>query len=248
MYVRVDWQRGGRGTAGHLRAAALLRGVPARPVLHRAAGHHRAGLRHLPRRLPDQRLPGDRRRVRGRAWTARSRACGGCCTAGNGSAATRCTSTCCTHPTSSGTRESSRWRPTTGTSSNAASRCAAPGTRSWNLLGGRAIHPVNVRVGGFYRAPSAAELAPLARQLRRSAPAGPGHGPLGSRVRASPTSPAATSCWRCPIPAGTRSSEGPWSPAAGWRSPRPSSSSTSSRNRSPIRPRCTPGWPATGRR
>jgi coenzyme F420-reducing hydrogenase alpha subunit len=33
------------------------------------------------------------------------------------------------------------------------------------LLGGRAIHPVNVRVGGFYRAPAPAELAPLARQL-----------------------------------------------------------------------------------
>ena len=38
------------------------------------------------------------------------------------------------------------------------------------LLGGRAIHPVNVRVGGFYRAPSAAELAPLARQLRDTLP------------------------------------------------------------------------------
>ncbi len=34
------------------------------------------------------------------------------------------------------------------------------------LLGGRPIHPVNVRVGGFYRVPSASELAPLAEQLR----------------------------------------------------------------------------------
>jgi len=33
------------------------------------------------------------------------------------------------------------------------------------LLGGRPIHPVNVRVGGFYRVPSAGELAPLAGQL-----------------------------------------------------------------------------------
>ncbi len=40
------------------------------------------------------------------------------------------------------------------------------GNAIMELLGGRAIHPVNVRVGGFYRAPSAAELAPLARQLR----------------------------------------------------------------------------------
>ncbi len=34
------------------------------------------------------------------------------------------------------------------------------------LLGGREIHPVNVRVGGFYRVPTRAELAPLAEQLR----------------------------------------------------------------------------------
>ncbi len=33
------------------------------------------------------------------------------------------------------------------------------------LIGGRAIHPVNVRVGGFYRAPTRSELAPLAEQL-----------------------------------------------------------------------------------
>jgi coenzyme F420-reducing hydrogenase alpha subunit len=37
-----------------------------------------------------------------------------------------------------------------------------------DLLGGRAIHPVNVRVGGFYRAPSPAELVPLAATLRRA--------------------------------------------------------------------------------
>lgn len=36
------------------------------------------------------------------------------------------------------------------------------------LLGGRAIHPVNVRIGGFYRVPSTAELAPLAETLRRA--------------------------------------------------------------------------------
>jgi coenzyme F420-reducing hydrogenase alpha subunit len=34
------------------------------------------------------------------------------------------------------------------------------------LLGGRAVHPVNVRVGGFYRAPTPPELQPLAEQLR----------------------------------------------------------------------------------
>ena len=34
------------------------------------------------------------------------------------------------------------------------------------LVGGRAIHPVNVRVGGFYRAPTRAEFGPLRAQLR----------------------------------------------------------------------------------
>lgn len=33
-------------------------------------------------------------------------------------------------------------------------------------LGGRAIHPVNVRIGGFYRVPSKAELAPLVEKLK----------------------------------------------------------------------------------
>jgi coenzyme F420-reducing hydrogenase alpha subunit len=34
------------------------------------------------------------------------------------------------------------------------------------LLGGREIHPINVRVGGFYRAPAKAELLPLLPELR----------------------------------------------------------------------------------
>ena len=34
------------------------------------------------------------------------------------------------------------------------------------LLGGRAIHPINVRLGGFHRVPTKAELAPLAERLR----------------------------------------------------------------------------------
>lgn len=36
------------------------------------------------------------------------------------------------------------------------------------VLGGRPIHPVNVRVGGFYRAPTREDLLPLAEQLRRA--------------------------------------------------------------------------------
>jgi sulfhydrogenase subunit alpha len=36
------------------------------------------------------------------------------------------------------------------------------------LLGGRAIHPINARIGGFYRVPSRSELAPLAEALKRA--------------------------------------------------------------------------------
>ncbi len=36
-----------------------------------------------------------------------------------------------------------------------------------NILGGREIHPINVRVGGFYRLPSREEFAPLIERLKR---------------------------------------------------------------------------------
>jgi coenzyme F420-reducing hydrogenase alpha subunit len=36
------------------------------------------------------------------------------------------------------------------------------------LIGGREIHPINVRVGGFHRAPSKRELAPLRERLARA--------------------------------------------------------------------------------
>jgi coenzyme F420-reducing hydrogenase alpha subunit len=42
------------------------------------------------------------------------------------------------------------------------------GNAIMETIGGRAIHPVNVRVGGFYRAPARDELTPLAEQLRRA--------------------------------------------------------------------------------
>ena len=35
-------------------------------------------------------------------------------------------------------------------------------------LGGRAIHPINVRLGGFYSVPQRNDLKPLAELLRRA--------------------------------------------------------------------------------
>jgi coenzyme F420-reducing hydrogenase alpha subunit len=40
------------------------------------------------------------------------------------------------------------------------------GNEILELIGGRAVHPVNVRIGGFYRAPTRSELAPLRERLR----------------------------------------------------------------------------------
>ncbi|MCS6924749.1 MAG: Ni/Fe hydrogenase subunit alpha [Candidatus Binatia bacterium] len=40
------------------------------------------------------------------------------------------------------------------------------GNEILTLLGGREVHPINVRVGGFYRVPSKRELAPLAERLK----------------------------------------------------------------------------------
>ena len=42
------------------------------------------------------------------------------------------------------------------------------GNRLQELIGGRSIHPVNVRLGGFYSVPTRADLKPMAEQLRRA--------------------------------------------------------------------------------
>ncbi len=42
------------------------------------------------------------------------------------------------------------------------------GNRLMEAVGGRSIHPINVRLGGFYSVPARADLAPLAEQLRRA--------------------------------------------------------------------------------
>ncbi|MFI6985983.1 Ni/Fe hydrogenase subunit alpha [Embleya sp. NPDC050154] len=47
-------------------------------------------------------------------------------------------------------------------------RLKQAGNAILELLGGRAIHPINVRLGGFHRTPTAIELRPLAEQLRRA--------------------------------------------------------------------------------
>ncbi|MFD5406468.1 Ni/Fe hydrogenase subunit alpha [Streptomyces griseorubiginosus] len=47
-------------------------------------------------------------------------------------------------------------------------RLKKAGNSLMEVLGGRAIHPVNVRLGGFHRAPSRAELRSLSEELKRA--------------------------------------------------------------------------------
>jgi len=47
-------------------------------------------------------------------------------------------------------------------------RLKKAGNSLMELLGGRAVHPVNVRLGGFHRAPTRTELRPLAEELRQA--------------------------------------------------------------------------------
>ena len=42
------------------------------------------------------------------------------------------------------------------------------GNRLMELIGGRSIHPINVRLGGFYSVPSRSDMAAMAQQLRRA--------------------------------------------------------------------------------
>ncbi|WP_374022545.1 Ni/Fe hydrogenase subunit alpha [Mycobacterium sp. HNNTM2301] len=42
------------------------------------------------------------------------------------------------------------------------------GNRLMEFVGGRAIHPVNVRLGGFYSVPTRSDFAPIEEQLRRA--------------------------------------------------------------------------------
>ncbi|GHF37454.1 Ni/Fe hydrogenase subunit alpha [Streptomyces griseosporeus] len=47
-------------------------------------------------------------------------------------------------------------------------RLKKAGNTLMEVLGGRAVHPVNVRLGGFHRAPERAELRPLREQLKQA--------------------------------------------------------------------------------
>ena len=114
------------------------------------------------------------------------------------------------------------------------------GNALMSAVGGREVHPINLRVGGFYRAPRRRELAavrePLlaAREIALATVALERDAALPrlrSRARAASRSPRAGA---------TRSTSARSSPTAGCASRPRTSTSTSSRSTSSIPTRCTP--------
>ena len=247
--VREGRRRDGRRRqAPHLRAAALLRGAAARPLVHGGARHHRPHLRHLPDRLPDERGAGDGGRLRrGDRLRARCATCGASSTAASGSRATACTSTCCTRPTSSATRARSRWPATTRDIVGQGLEMKKAGNALIAMVGGREVHPINIRVGGFYRAPDeggdalgARAAAACPRDGARDRRGGPPR--WTSRTsRCEPELVALSRARRA-----TRSTSAGSSPTAGWTSRPPSSTRTSSRSTSSTPTRCTPASATRG--
>ncbi len=57
------------------------------------------------------------------------------------------------------------------------------GNEVMTLVGGREIHPINVRVGGFYKVPTRQELGALAGRLDKAREIAARHGALGRRSR-----------------------------------------------------------------
>ena len=101
------------------------------------------------------------------------------------------------------------------------------------VVGGREIHPINVRVGGFYRAPREARACAARRDARAGARDRARDGALGRglrlpRLRAGLRARRARRAGR--VPDRTRAGS---SRTAGSTSPSPSTTSTSSRSTSP---------------
>ena len=108
------------------------------------------------------------------------------------------------------------------------------------LVGGRAIHPVNVRVGGFYRVPTGRELP----RLRAPARAGPRprarDRPLGRRLRLPRPRHGPASSSRSRHPASTPITRGRLVSTRGLDIGPEEFDHTSSRSTSSTRPRSTP--------
>ena len=154
-------------------------------ALHRGPRHHRADLRDLPGRLPDELDRGDGGRVRRRGARADPRAAPAPVLrrVDREPRAARVHAPRARLPR---LRERVRdgARPPRDRRAGAALKKA--GNALMRVVGGREIHPVNVRVGGFYRAPRARELrgaASTSSSARASSRARPSPGRRRCRAR-----------------------------------------------------------------
>ena len=168
-------RRGRRGAARDLRGAALLRAARRRADAGRGHRHRRPDLRDLPRRLPDERGP----RVRGRASASRStrqvRAAAPAALlrrVDREPRAPRLPAPRARLPRLSDAR--SRWRADHRGVVERGLAIKKVGNELIAVIGGRSIHPVSVRVGGFSRIaarePSCDAIRPSLDERRRGRP------------------------------------------------------------------------------
>ena len=92
--------------------------------------------------------------------------CGGSSIAANGLRATPSTSTCCTRPDFLGYPDAIAMAKDHPAIVSARLQLKKVGNQIVSLLGGREIHPINVRVGGFYKLPARGNLLELAERLK----------------------------------------------------------------------------------
>ena len=205
----------------------------------RSARHHGPHLRHLPRRLPDELGPRDGGGVR-RDGRAALRAAPPPPLLRRVDREPRPARRDAPRPRLPRLRERDPHGqgPPRG-SSRRASRLKKVGNEVVTVVGGREIHPVNVRVGGFYKAPAEPDLAPLGEKLRAGGPIAAEL--LRSRAASLPRlRPPTTSSSRSATPTSTPSARGGSSRAADSTSPSPTTRTTSSRSTSSTRTRSIP--------
>ena len=93
-------------------------------------------------------------------------------------------------------------------------RMKKAGNALMTIVGGREVHPINVRVGGFYRAPTRSELRAAGRSARARARDGAAHRAVGRRAAVSGLRRTSPSWSRSRTPTPIRSISGASSPIA----------------------------------
>jgi coenzyme F420-reducing hydrogenase alpha subunit len=132
----------------------------------RGAGHHRAHLRHLPGGLPDERVPRDGGRARGAGRPRPLRALRRLLYCGEWIESHVLHVFLLHAPDFLGYPDAIEMAKDHGRVGRSGLRLKKAGNAIVDLLGGREIHPINIRVGGFYRAARAGIVPPCRNPFR----------------------------------------------------------------------------------